>query len=252
MPHTLCGFARLRRRAFVPPPFAAAFCALRVLPPRGPCPGARPLRRGAPGPRFAAPVRRFRPRCARRGRPSGAAPRLSRSARVRRCAAPWALAGPAALGLALAALRPPCSVGLASSRASPCASRVPRRVPPAPARFAASGPVASRPGACAALWAACSGLRPRGFGCAPAPARACWVRSPWLRWWSGASPPRPSRPRRPRWGLRGCAWPPAWGLPPPALRASPCVSGCFPMSGRRSPIVPSVSRLPFGGALPRP
>ena len=167
--HRASGAPRPRRAYAQTPAVVRAWAPLgpflpasRPLLRRGPFPRARPLRGGAPGPRFAVPVRRLRPRCARRGRPSGLPPRLPRSARVRRFAAPWALAGPAALGL------PSLRCGLPFGR--PCfVSGVPLRFagsPPGPPL----GPPASRlrgrgpppRGACAALRAACFGLRPPG------------------------------------------------------------------------------------------
>lgn len=147
---------------------------------RGPCPCARPLRGGAPGPRFAGPLRRLAPALASlgwRARPSGLPPRLPRSARVRRCAAPWALAGPAALGLP--SLRCGLPVRSALLRLGlPLALRV---APPGPPL----GPPASRlrgrgpppRGACAALRAACFGLRPPGAFLCSARLRACAITS---------------------------------------------------------------------------
>lgn len=102
---------------------------------------ARPPLRG-PGPALAPSLR-----CApvAGAGPRAAAPRLSRSALVRRCAAPRALAGPAALGVGFASLRPPCSVGLASSLPPRCASRGPAGASPArPLR--GFGPGGLRPG----------------------------------------------------------------------------------------------------------
>lgn len=144
------------------------FCALRVLPPRGLRPWARPLRRGAP-----APLRPLRPR--------PPAPALGL---VRRFAAPAALAGPVWFPA-----RPPLSCGLPLSGSplfapcSPCPSAWPRGSSRGPPPFGLRGvPSSLRSSARGLLprgparpfgpliWA--SG--PRGFGCAPAPARACF------------------------------------------------------------------------------
>lgn len=146
-PSAVCGPAPgplVPRCRFAAP---SAFCALRVPPCaaslRGSAPArpARPPLRG-PGPALAPSLR-----CApvAGAGPRAAAPRLSRSALVRRCAAPRALAGPAALGVGFASLRPPCSVGLASSLPPRCASRGPAGASPArPLR--GFGPGGLRPG----------------------------------------------------------------------------------------------------------
>ena len=178
--------------------------------PRPAAPGPLPLRSSAPARRarrrFAGPFRRFAPSGlsalpgpAPRGFPPGSPARgpargpfpASVPARCRRCP-----------GLALAALRAPCSVALAPSRARPLGFASARRVPPAPSAARLRGRLAPAPGACAALRAACLGLRPPGL-CLRA--RACprlllpLRRRFGCRWALPCAPP----PRRPRWGLRG-------------------------------------------------
>lgn len=250
----VCGPApgpRLWRCRFAAP---SAFCALRVRPcagASGPC--ARPLRRGPPGPRFAAPVRRTAPvlrfapssGAGPRGRPPGSPARPL----VRRFAAPRALAGPAALGVgfrcAAGFLR--CApVALAPLRL-PAALRVAPPGPPAPVRFAASGPVASAPGACAALRAAC---------CASGPLRFAG------RWPAARARLRALRCRRPGCcaclraaRVRGCAalpgalllrWPGASPCLPPAPAAPPGLAGCVRLRlGAAAP----PSGLPFWSVL---
>lgn len=144
------------------------FCALRVLPPRGPCPWARPLRRGAPArcaPPSARPPRSLaRPLCA--------------AARLRGLS----LAPAGSRVVLRSAAGSPVGVALAPLRAPRAPARGPAG-PPGPSALRASGGplLASLVGARAP---APGGLRgpsgrllgppaPRGFGCAPAPARAC-------------------------------------------------------------------------------
>lgn len=170
------GCARLRRRAFVPPPFRRRFLpASRPLLRRGPCPCARPLRGGAPGPPPGpAPAPSARPRFARLAGPalgpSPPAPPLGPCAgscvalRVRSLA-PLRLGCPRCAAASL--FGRPCFVS-----GFPLRFGGPAGAPPWPARFAASGPGASAPG----------GLRgpsgrlfwppaPRGFFVLGAPAR---------------------------------------------------------------------------------
>ena len=179
-----------------PGPLCGPFCALRVPPlRRGPCPCAGPLRRGAPAAASRPRSGALRPPSAALrspGPPLGPAPRLCRSALVRRCAAPRALAGPAALGLPLSALRassaalrsPLLRAGLAAAlRVAPPGPPWPARVGFGPPASASVGSLPARLGGAPPL--PVSGgpsrlrgrrLRPRGLCCAPAPARACWVR----------------------------------------------------------------------------
>ena len=139
---TQSGCARLGPFGALFARFASAL-APGPLPPRASASGrrARPPLRG-PGPALAPALASLG--C--RARPSGLPPRLPRSARVRRFAAPWALAGPAALGLpSLRCGLPVRSALLRLGR--PLALRgFPAGAPPWPARFAASGPGASAPG----------------------------------------------------------------------------------------------------------
>lgn len=183
-------------RAFGPP-------FLRTSRPAAP--GPLPLRSAASARRarrrFAGPFRRFAPSGlsalpgpAPRGFPPGSPARgpargpfpASVPARCRRCP-----------GLALAARRAPCSVALASSRARPLGFASARRVPPAPSAARLRGRLAPAPGACAALRAACLGLRPPGL-CLRA--RACaglLCASPAAFWVSVGSPLRPPAPPPP-------------------------------------------------------
>lgn len=212
-----------------PPPFLPA---PRGRLRRGPCPCAAVLRGGAPAPRFAAPVRRIAPslrlRSGRRGRAPAAAPRLSRSALVRRCAAPWALAAPAVLRARLprrGGLPPPCSGRPSLCSASPLRFAWARRVPPPPSasRLRPRGP--ARP-----LRAACSASGPRGFGAplarcsrAPAPAALPVVcGGGGGRWVLPCLPPAPAAPAGGSRGARGLR---PWGSAPP-LRGSPLPSKC--------------------------
>lgn len=167
-------FARLVGGPLVPR------CRLRRLPP----PFLRTSRPAAPGPfgpvRSSAPARRARPLCAPFG-PGPPAPSLGPCAPLRGSAGSrWPRLVP---GSCFARLRaPPLGSPLLRS-ALPSPQRVAPRVPPGPSALRASGGplLASLVGARAP---APGGLRgpsgrllgppaPRGFGCAPAPARAC-------------------------------------------------------------------------------
>lgn len=198
------------------PPPLFAHSASPVAPLR--CAG--PLRRGPPGPRFAAPVRRLAPalaslgcrgRAPRRGPPAPplgpCAPlRGSAGARWPRCA--W---GRPPLRCGLPVRSPFLRSGL------PAALRVAPPGPPRRVRFAASGPVASAPGACAALRAACSGLRPPGLLCSRGLPR-CAITS------GGGCQDQASGPcgavlDRPRLRRCGVDKPPQGGLSPPCRAA---------------------------------
>lgn len=141
-----CAYRALLWRAWGPS--APSLRTPRGPLPRGPCPGAAPLRRGAP-----APVRR----------PGGppAVP-LGPCAPLRGSAG--ARSGPLRSWVALVPLRGSLSVALRSVSGSPLRSAVRRGAPPPSCAARGSGP-----GACAALRAAPGGLRPRG----PLRARAC-------------------------------------------------------------------------------
>ena len=221
-----------------------SFCALRV-----PCCAGAPaparVRSGAARP----PPLRFP------GPPAGAAPRARPPGSPARavCAASrlrgLSLA-PLRLGAASAVLRAPAaSLWLPLLRSAlPLRFAWPRRVPPGPGPFRGfGGGRLLAPGPARAFGPACFGLRPRGL----------WLRaraSAGLRcvaWWrcggpgfSPASPP----PLPPPLGARGGARPPALGAPAPGPSGLPSGSGLLPCPARRSPIVLSASRLPFGGA----
>ena len=182
-----------------------AFCALRVLPRRGPCPCARPLRRGAPAAASrarsgACALGPFRPSP---GPPPGRAPRLPRSAscalarsvgaRCRRLPA-----GPPSRRCGLPVRSPLLCLGLAL---------VQRVGPPGPpsARPSGFGGGRLRPRGLRGLAAALGRVAPRGRVCAPAPARACWCLCPAVSV-SVGSPLRPPAPPPPL-GAPGCARP---------------------------------------------
>lgn len=147
-------------RAACGPP---SFCALRVPSCAASLRGSAPARAACR--RCAARVRLFAPSLRSPGPGRGHSPRLSRSARVRRCAAPWALAGPAALG------SPSARCGLPPLRSGrPCSAPCsllrfagPRRDPPCPPAVAS---VALRLRCCAPsrLRSARLLLRLGGFG----------------------------------------------------------------------------------------
>lgn len=224
-------------RSFLRVGFAVglAFCALRVLPRRGPCPCARPLRRGAP----AAASRARSGVCALaslagpapRGFPPGSparpcAPlRGSCGARCRRCP-----------GLALAALRAPVRSPLLRLGRGPWASRRPAGAPPAPSASRLRGRLAPAPGACAALRAACLGplapgaltARPRLRGLAGGSVAA-------FPGWGRPLPCAPP-PRRPRWGLRGARGPFGWASPPAAGARFSRPSCGSPLCASRAPV----------------
>lgn len=176
-------------------------------------PGPLPLRGSAPARRarrrFAAPVRRLAPSLAslgRRGRPPGPAPRLLRSGRVRRFAAPWPLAGPATLrrGIRCAAGSRRCAlVALAPLRLALALRGFPAGSPLGPSACAASGAVGSWPrGLRGPLGPLVSAFGPGAFGCAPAPARACGALSGGAVIVAGFSPASPP-PLRPPLGACG-------------------------------------------------
>lgn len=182
-PDPLLCLGRLLRRSR--PALARCGCALRAA--SAPARGRRPC--------FAAPVRRLRPRFARRGRACLACPPLSRSARVRAFALRGRSLAPSACGPALV-----CAAGSLFGR--PCVARAwalcsawPRGGPLRP-RFAASGPGAPRPAPVARPLAALFLRGGRAFGCARGPARACCASVAAASVVAGFSllPPRPCRP----------------------------------------------------------
>ena len=218
--------------------------------PRPAAPGPLPLRSSAPARRarrrFAGPFRRFAPSGlsalpgpAPRGFPPGSPARgpargpspASVPARCRRCP-----------GLALAALRAPCSVALASSRARPLGFASARRGPPCPVRFAASGAAGSRPG----------GLRSPPGRLSRPPAPGALSARPRLRGLAGGSvaafpgwggfspaPPRPAAPAGGSGGREACSG----GLRAPAgVPLFAALSGGSP-GARGAPGAPFSARL---------
>lgn len=188
-----------------------AFCALRVLPRRGPCPCARPLRRGAP----AAASRGRSAVCGlRRPRAVPCAPPLPRSAscalarsvgaRCRRLPA-----GPPSRRCGLPSRSPLlCSCLALVQRVGPWgAAAAPRWAsslapPAAPLGLRARRLPAGAPGRASGPLPPLRGPR---LGCAPAPARACWCLCPAVSV-SVGSPLRPPAPPPPL-GAPGCARP---------------------------------------------
>lgn len=166
-----------------------------------------------------------RPRCRGRRPPSAASlwsrrpgrslsPRLARSGRVRRSAAPWPLAGPVCLRPRLR-----CAAGFLRAPLLRCALGLVQRVappgPPLVAPFGASGPGPPRPGA--------RRLRRRLLGFAPGLFFARVLRP--LRFPpAGVLPLRPPAPPPPAGWLRGARGLRPWGPRPPLLRSSPGVS----------------------------
>lgn len=220
-------------------PGAASFLA---APLRRRSPGlfahfAPALRLPGPGPAPPPPGSPARPVCA-------AAPGL---------AAPWALAGPAALwarpcfaaGSRRAALVALAALGLALAlRVAPPGP--PRRVPSGfgPGGLQPRGPwrpvgppfVGPAPGA---FWRASP-------ACSRGPARAALVRVwaaalPVPLWLAGLLPCRPPAPAAPAGGSRVAPGLRPWGLPPPAhlRRASPCCPAASRSPVRRPPILPT-------------
>ena len=224
-PHPAPTLPRLRRYAsgmwaaasLAPLPFGSGVCGRFFATSRPAGPGPLPLpsagRAAAPGPAVRLRSGCWRPRRFRSSPSPGRSlsPRLLRSGRVRRCAAPWPLAAAPALWLPLGALRAPCSVALASLVGA-FALRVGLPGPPLVAPCGASGPGPPRPGAAGAL-------RPLSF-----PPRALFVLgccAPCAFPPVGGVLPCAPPPRRPRWGLRGARGLRPWGLRPPLLRSSP-------------------------------
>lgn len=200
------------------------FAPLRVLPLRGPFPPARPLRGRLARPRCRGARPAFPPSLRSRAPGPGRSPRLSRSACVRRCAAPWRSLAPSALRPAF--LRCGLPVGSPFLRAAlPGCSAWPRRVPPWPSPSGLRARGLRRRGFCrpvGRLFFApprrpfSSRLAPLRFGLRSAAACCgCWrclgfAGAGWLVAGGALSLtqarlflPRAPPPRRPRWGLRG-------------------------------------------------
>lgn len=241
-----CAPARAVRLPVGSPPCALAFCALRVLPRR--CASlaalvrsgaARPAPLRGPGPAYPPSLRSPGPPLG----PSGC------GSTARPCLRAFALGGlslpPSALRLALAALRAPWSVALASSRARLGAAR----------RLAASsrgrplrgfGGGCLRPGAVGgAVRRLFSALAP-GLLCSRAPAPAALLRC-------GALPLRPPAPPPPAGWLRGArclrlgGFGPRCFAAPPGLgsssRAPSHCSGCGQGSSRAVPALALAAAL---------
>lgn len=161
---------------------------------------ARPWALCSAWPRRAPPRA---PRWPASGGPAAAPPPLG--LRVRGAPA----RGPARAAPACSGLRPP------GFCCAPCAR----------ARLAASGGGSSG-GGCS--WAALLGLRVRCWlGFAPAAAHRCSPRRAAAVVAVGFSPASPPAPAAPSGGSRGARGLRPWGLPPPALRASPLRRCCF-------------------------
>ena len=213
---------------------AVAFSPLRVLPCRCACACVpRPLRAARPGPAIAAPA------LPSPGR--SAAPRLPRSARVRRCAAPWALAAaPALCSPSLRCGLPVWSPLLRSWSLLRFGSA--RRGPPSspPSGLRARGLLA-RGGA--ALWAAFSRCAPGSFLCSGAAPPALFLRR------VGFSPaPLPSPP--PPLGAPGKRQACSRGLRPPCRCAARLPRGS--RHAVRFPIVAAAGKGQAGLFQPLP
>ena len=190
---------------------AVAFSPLRVLPCRCACACVpRPLRAARPGPAIAAPA------LPSPGR--SAAPRLPRSARVRRCAAPWALA--AAPALCSPSLR--CGLPVRSPLLcswSPLRFGSARRGPPSspPSGLRARGLLARGLGGEAAVLVA---LPPGSFLCSGAAPPALFLR----RVGFSPAPPRPAAPA----GGSGVRVALLGGLRAPVPLCGPAPPGFYP------------------------
>lgn len=205
--------------------------------PRAAGPGPLPLPSPAPARRarrrFAGPVRRLRPRFARRARPRGSPPALPLGL-VRRCAAPAALAAAAARALPSLRCGLPVRSPLLRFGRGPWASRRPAGSPP-PRPLRGFGAAGSRPGGLRGpsgrlSWA----FGPRGFGCAPAPARACcglWRAAAVALGFSPAAPP----PRPPPLGAPGVPGARLGGLRPPLRGSRFSRPSCGPPGALRAP-----------------
>lgn len=193
-------------------PLARPFCALRVLPRRGPCPCARPLRRGAPaaasrgrsaplGPRalFApspAPPPGASPPAPPLGARRGAPPPL-----------PSPLAAAAARALPSLRCGLPVRSPLLRLGRGPWASRRPAgSPPPRPLRGFGGGWLPPR-GPARPSGPLVSASGPRGFVCARGPARACCCLSGGVLGIGGFSPapPRPAAPAGGSGGREACS-----------------------------------------------
>ena len=234
-------------RSFLRVGFAVglAFCALRGLPRRGPCPCARPLRRGAPaaasrGRSGALRPRAFRPSPAPPPGASPPAPPLG----VRR-GAPSPLPSPlaAAAARALPSLR--CGLPVRSPLLrlgrGPWASRRPAgSPPPRPLRGFGGGWLPPR-GPARPSGPLVSASGPRGFVCARGPARACCCLSGGVLGVGGFSPapPRPAAPAGGSGGREACSG----GLRAPAgVPLFAALSGGSP-GARGAPGAPFSARL---------
>ena len=190
-------------------PLPRPFCPLRWLPPRGPCPWARPLRGGPP----AACLRpcRLRPGLPRSALFAGAPSPAPCGARCRPCAwAPLRCAAGSQLGRPCFALARRC----ASGRPAPSSRRPPSGFGACPPRCARRRRLLApgRWAACAALWAA---LRPGALWVLGGPARLRCpaVRALCLPWGSPLRPPAPPPPLGAPGSTR-LAWHGACGPPP--------------------------------------
>ena len=161
-----------------PCPCAGRSGAARPAPLRGPGPahGARASRAG-PAPRGSPPAPSLGPCAPLRGSADARWPRLVRA--------------PASAPAAGSLFGRPCS-----APPPPRPSAWPRRVPPAPSRFAGFGGGCLRPRGARGLRPRSGWLRPPGPCCAPAPARACWClfRAAVLAVGLSPAPPRPAAP----------------------------------------------------------
>ena len=220
-PGPLGSSAALRRHQAVcapVPPVGGPFFAHSAAPfAPGPLPLRGPLRRGAPGAASRARSGPWGPRFARRARPPGLPPRLRRSAAcapLRGSAGarwPRLVRAPASAPAAGSLFGRPCS-----APPPPRPSAWPRRVPPAPSRFAGFGGGCLRPRGARGLWPRSGGCAPRGLAARPrlrGLAGASFVPL-FVPWGSPLRPPAPPPPL----GAPGGARPVAGLRPPSRLR----------------------------------
>ena len=188
-------------------PLWGPFCALRVLPRRGPCPCARPLRRGAPAAASRGRSAALRPRALFAPSPApppGASPPAPPLGARRGAPPPLPSPLAAAAARALPSLR--CGLPVRSPLLrlgrGPWASRRPAgSPPPRPLRGFGGGWLPPR-GPARPSGPLVSASGPRGFVCARGPARACCCLSGGVLGVGGLSP-APPRPAAPAGGSGG-------------------------------------------------
>ena len=205
-------------RAGAPAPALVRSGAARPPPLRGPGPAFAPsLRSPGPPPGASPPAP---PLGVRRGAPSPL---------------PSPLAAAAARALPSLRCGLPVRSPLLRLGRGPWASRRPAgSPPPRPLRGFGGGWLPPR-GPARPSGPLVSASGPRGFVCAPAPARACWRLCRGVSGMGWALPCAPP-PRRPRWGLRGA--PSLFGASPPLWVALLAPLSRAPLWPSRAPVRP--------------